>query len=147
MPWILYLISLGAGGLNAFQSGTNSAMKKGLNAPIWSLVFVSAVTFFASLLVVLVRGERLPGKAQLEAVPLWAWTGGLCGLIYVITTIYIPERIGAAVFMGLTVTGAVILSVALDHFGWAGFEEHKANFGRLAGAALMVAGITLIARN
>jgi transporter family-2 protein len=44
------------------------------------------------------------------------------------------------------VTAAVVVSLALDHFGLVGFEEHRANPWRLLGAALMIAGVALVAR-
>jgi bacterial/archaeal transporter family-2 protein len=43
------------------------------------------------------------------------------------------------------VTAAVVVSLALDHFGLVGFEEHRASPWRLLGAALMIAGVGLVA--
>ena len=54
-------------------------------------------------------------------------------------------RLGAATFMGVLVTASVCASIALDHFGLAGFQEHAASWGRIAGAVLMVAGVWLVA--
>jgi bacterial/archaeal transporter family-2 protein len=40
----------------------------------------------------------------------------------------------------------MLSSVALDHFGWVGFERHPATPMRLLGAALVVVGVRLIQR-
>ena len=48
--------------------------------------------------------------------------------------------------MGVTVTAAVITSLIMDHFGLLGFEVKPAGMGRIAGGALMVAGLGLIAK-
>ena len=48
--------------------------------------------------------------------------------------------------MVLVVTGQLLCSVLLDHFGWVGFEAHLAGWGRVIGCLLMVAGFALIAR-
>jgi transporter family-2 protein len=32
----------------------------------------------------------------------------------------------------------------MDHFGWLGFPEHTAGFGRIFGCALMIVGIALV---
>ena len=52
----------------------------------------------------------------------------------------------AATLTALVVTGQLLCSVVLDHFGWIGFTEHAAGAGRLLGCLLMVAGFFLIAR-
>jgi len=54
--------------------------------------------------------------------------------------------LGAAVYIGITVTASAIASVRLDHFGLLGFQQHSASIGRLIGAALMIAGVSLIAK-
>ena len=46
----------------------------------------------------------------------------------------------------LVVTGQLVCSVLLDHFGWLGFTEHAAGIGRIVGCLLMLAGFFLIAR-
>jgi bacterial/archaeal transporter family-2 protein len=42
------------------------------------------------------------------------------------------------------ITGQLICSVLLDHFGLLGFELRAAGAGRLMGCALLLAGTTLI---
>ena len=56
------------------------------------------------------------------------------------------HRIGAGAFMGLSVTAALITSVALDHFGLVGFKEHPVGWWRILGSGLMIAGIGLVAK-
>ena len=58
--------------------------------------------------------------------------------------IFLAQKLGSAVFTGLTVTAAVITSVLLDHFGLLGFQQHPAGLWRLAGCGLMVGGLALI---
>jgi len=53
---------------------------------------------------------------------------------------------GSAVFTSLSLTAALVTSVLLDHFGWVGFEVHRANPLRLVGCSLMIGGILLIAK-
>ena len=48
--------------------------------------------------------------------------------------------------MALVVTGQLLCSVLLDHFGWVGFEIHPAGWGRIIGCLLLVAGFALVAR-
>jgi bacterial/archaeal transporter family-2 protein len=55
-------------------------------------------------------------------------------------------KLGAATLIPLVVTGQLVCSVVLDHFGWLSFEAHPAGMGRIAGCALMVLGLTPIAK-
>ena len=58
----------------------------------------------------------------------------------------LARELGAASLTALVVTGQLVCSIVLDHFGWVGFAEHAAGVGRILGCALMVAGFFLIAR-
>jgi Putative inner membrane exporter, YdcZ len=49
-------------------------------------------------------------------------------------------------FAGLTITANILMSLAIDKFGSFGMEVHPLNGWRMLGAALMVSGITLIAK-
>ena len=54
------------------------------------------------------------------------------------------QKLGAAVFTGVTVTAAIITSVVLDQFGWVGVDQHSAGPGRMIGCALMSGGLVLV---
>ena len=51
------------------------------------------------------------------------------GGTYVLAMILLADRLGAALFTGLTVTAAIITSLLLDHDGWLGFARHMADPG------------------
>jgi signal transduction histidine kinase len=53
---------------------------------------------------------------------------------------------GRATLTALVVTGPLVCSVVLDHYGWVGFTEHAAGIDRILGCLLMMAGFFLIAR-
>ena len=70
----------------------------------------------------------------------------MLGAAYAVATVLLARELGAASLTGLVVTGQLVCSVLLDHFGWMGFTEHTAGIGRIVGCLLMVAGFFLIAR-
>jgi len=88
---------------------------------------------------------RVPSLQQALDVPWWAWFGGALGAGVILAQLFVAQRIGAAAFLGLLVTGGVIASIALDHFGLEGFAVHTAGPVRLAGGALMIVGVALVA--
>lgn len=149
MQALLVGFALIAGLLNTVQTGTNTTLNKVLGVPVWTAAAVGAATFAATLVAALVAtvvtGQRPTAEALCD-VPWWGWTGGLLGAVYVLATVLVADKVGAAVFMGVTVTVAIVTSLAMDHFGLLGFEVHKAGLARIAGGLLMIAGIGLIAR-
>ncbi len=134
-----------AGLLNAVQAGCNAALGKAIGPFVAGLVVLgtSAVLFIG---IGGVSGRLvLPTGAQIAGTPWWAWFGGVFGAMFVMAQLFTAEQLGSAVFMAVTVTAAVTMSLALDHFGLVGFKEHAINAGRIGGALLMFAGLGLIA--
>ena len=86
----------------------------------------------------------LPTTDGVNGMPWWAPLGGLAGAFAVICGLLFVNKVGAAVFGGLTITANILMSLAVDQFGLFGMEQHSLNLGRIAGGALMVAGIALI---
>ncbi len=86
-----------------------------------------------------------PTLAKMGEAPWWAWIGGLLGAVFVMGMLMFAQKLGAGVFTGVSVTAAVVASLALDHFGLVGFKEHAINLWRVAGGLLMIGGLALIA--
>ena len=62
----------------------------------------------------------------------------------ILTQFFIARQIGAATFLGMFVTAGVVTSILLDHFGWVGFDQHRAGLWRVVGAILMIGGVALV---
>ncbi len=144
MKALLYVFVAVAGALTSVESGSNAQLTKSLGGPWWPSILFSIVSLLCLAVATVAVGGSFP-SGKLGDVPWWAWTGGVISAIYIVSMLIGPGQLGAGLFTGLTVTAAVITSVALDHFGLVGFKEHPAGIGRLIGAALMVAGILCVA--
>lgn len=144
MIWLMGAVAFLGGILNTLQSGSNATLSRSLGEPIAAAVIVSVVTALLFLTIALVMGIKIPKDALLGTVPWWAWIGGLMGGFYILASILFAEKLGAAVFIGCTVTAGLTTSVVMDHFGLVGFKEHAAGFGRIAGVVLMIGGLALI---
>ncbi len=145
MTLVLFLVALAAGIANPFQSGTNAELNKQLDAPLWTGIVVYASGLAALLLLQLFLRQPFP-TGKLPSVPWWAWVGGLISVIPTMIALVIAQRMGSGLFTGASVTAALVTSVLLDHFGLIGFRQHTASPARLAGCALMIAGLWIIAR-
>lgn len=72
--------------------------------------------------------------------------GSVLGTVFILAQLFAAEQLGSAVFMTVTVTATVSMSLLLDHFELIGFKEHPFGWGRASGAVLIFAGLGLIAR-
>jgi transporter family-2 protein len=58
----------------------------------------------------------------------------------------LAQKMGSGVFTGVTVTSAIVVSILLDNYSLMGFKQHPASITRIAGAALMIVGLWLVAK-
>ncbi len=142
----LYPIIIFAGALQAWGPPMNGALRNALTNP-WlasTVSFLPIVAFLGVLFVCLPR--PLPTIEGVAAMPWWAPLGGLVGAFAVVVGLLFVGKVGAGTFAGLTITANILMSLAIDRFGWFGMDVHPLNGWRMLGAALMVGGIGLIAR-
>jgi transporter family-2 protein len=146
MQWVAILFALLAGAANPFQSGANAELKRQFAQPLWAAMWVYASGLLVVFLMQVFARESVPTGAQATATHWWAWTGGLISIVATLAGLMFAQRLGSAIFTGLSITASVIVSIALDHFGLLGFKQHAASPLRLLGSALMVGGIWLVCR-
>ncbi len=91
----------------------------------------------------------LTGTSHLQSwrsVPWFAFTAGVLGLVIVGTVGYVVPRLGLATGFTLIVASQFIMAALIDHFGWFGAMVRPIDLPRLAGLALMLAGVWLLNR-
>jgi transporter family-2 protein len=143
---LLVLLGLLAGAGVPVQAAVNSALRQHLGRPEWAtLVSFGTGTALVSLALILQR-TPLPAMAQVSRAPWWAWTGGGLGAFYVFTIILLVPRLGAASALVITLAGQVVFGLLLDRAGVLGLATRELTPGRLAGVALLAAGVFLIQR-
>jgi bacterial/archaeal transporter family-2 protein len=142
--WAYLLLAFAAGAMLPFQAGINAELADWVNSP-FRAAFVSFLVGTLVLLVVAVLVFKpLPSSTKLGAAPWWVWIGGALGAIYVAGSIISAPKLGAATLIALVVAGQALASLAVDHFGWVGFEENPITFGRIGGMLLIAAGVVLV---
>jgi transporter family-2 protein len=142
--WLYLLFAFAAGVVLPFQAGINAELAEWLHSPVRA----AFVSFLVGTLVLLVAAmfvtRPLPSANRLGAVPWWVWIGGALGAFYVAGSIVTAPKLGAATLIALVVAGQSLASVVVDHFGWVGFEPKPVSIGRIAGVALLGAGVVLV---
>jgi transporter family-2 protein len=144
--FIYYLVAALAGMANPAQAGANAELRKSTDDAIFSAVIVYISGLIFMLFVQFIGHRGWPNGAKLAMVPWWAWTGGLLSLASTLAGITLAQRLGSGAFTGITVTASITMSILFDHFGWLGFKQHTASLPRVAGGALMIIGLWLVAR-
>jgi len=143
---VLYLFAVGSGLMNAVQSGCNSTLGKSIGQFPAAVVIGLIATGSAVAFGLVAGGLAWPAADKVAGAPWWAWVGGVLGATFIMAQLFVAGEVGSGVFIAMTVTASVTMSLVLDHYGLVGFEVHPAGWGRIAGALFMFAGLGLIAR-
>ncbi len=146
MVWLLILIVLAAGMLLPVQAGVNSELRKFIGHPITASAMQFLVGMVALIVVMIVLRAPLPEARRIASAPWWVWVGGLCGANYIVVSIFVAPRLGAATLIAVSVAGQMLVSLLLDHFGLIGYPIHPLNVWRAVGTGLLLAGVGLIQR-
>ena len=144
MPFLFGFLVVIAGALTTIQSGFNGSLNKALEAPVLTGLVIVAGNLAVYAAAYAFVGLPWPSSERLAQVPWWAWFGGILGGLYILSVIFFAQKLGAAMFTGLTVTAGIVTSVVLDHFGLAGFEQHSAGLWRILGCLAMIGGLTVV---
>ncbi|MGE8146848.1 DMT family transporter [Pseudomonas frederiksbergensis] len=140
----LLLLGMIAGAVVPFQSAINANLSRGLGHPLWATLASLLVSLLVLLPIILALRLPLPSLAFISKAPLWMWAGGVFGVCFVALAVMLLPKLGASGFVVLALTGQVMASMVLDHFGLFGLVERQLTLPRLAGALLVVAGVVLI---
>lgn len=146
MPILLSLLALAAGGALITQQVFNANLNNAIQSAAWTGLVSYLGGTLCMILVVIAMREPLPSLAEVRGASWWMWTGGALGALYIVLAIFLVPRLGAAAFVALLVAGQMLVSLVYDHVGAFGLEKHAASPARLAGAALLIAGVLLIRR-
>ena len=140
----LFMLAVIAGMSLVVQQAMNAHLRGSLGSPSWA-GFVSYLGGTITMLIVLIAvREPLLSQAAVSRSVWWSWAGGFFGAIYIVVSILLLPRLGAATVVALIVVGQMVGSIIVDNFGLFGLQTHPADWSRIFGAALLIAGVYLI---
>ena len=128
----------------AIQTPTNATLARTSG----SVVLAALISFLVGTLAIAILWaaiDRTP-PALLRAAPPWAWAGGLYGAVFVMVAAYAAPRLGVASMLTIAIVGQLVAALVIDHFGLLGMRIEPVSPVRLAGLALVVAGVVLVRR-
>jgi transporter family-2 protein len=146
MQWGLVLLTIAAGAGLVVQTAMNAGLGNALGRPILGTAMNFIVGLGALLLFILATRTPMPTREMVGNAPAWVWFGGLMGALYVATVTVAGPRLGAVAILALSVTGQLVASVVVDHFGLLGFPQQTVGLVKIVGVLLVCAGVVLVLR-
>ena len=143
---VFLALTILAGALLPIQTGVNLQLRGLIGNPLVAALVSFVVGTIGLAVVALFARAPVPIGEAWSRGEWWHWGGGLLGAIYIVGTIVLAPRLGAATFVAALVAGQMIMSLVIDQYGWVGFAEHSISPLRVLGAALVVGGVVLVQR-
>ncbi len=144
-PLAWYAIGVSVGALMASQTAINGTLGTYLDSALQSALASFAVgTTILFAVCLWKRNLSDITLAHRGRAPWWVYTGGILGALYVFINAYLVPEMGTGMTAVLTVAGQMVGSVVVDNFGLLGTEKRKVGTRRLAGLALILAGVAVI---
>ena len=142
--WPYLLFGFVAGAMLPIQFGINAQLATWVDSPLRATLISFAVGTAALFAVMLAAYRDWPSSGSIAGAPWWVWVGGFLGAFYVLGSVVTAPKLGAAALFAFILAGQAVASLAVDHFGWVGFDENPVTPGRLLGMALVAAGVAAV---
>jgi bacterial/archaeal transporter family-2 protein len=144
MNLVLLLIAFGAGSAISVQAAVNSQLAGGLGGNVVAAALVSfSIGTVILAAIAISKGGLFAAISSLPSQPVWRFAGGLLGAAAIFCTVLLAPRIGLANMLALVIAGQLLSSLAIDHFGLIGAVTRQVSGIKLAGAGVMLTGVSL----
>ena len=139
---IKYLIwALMAGAFIPLIGILNGRVGRALGEPFYATVMLFGVAIVLALLVSIMFGKAAPTFQNLNSLHPIDYTAGFIVAFYVISATVLAGKIGVANFIVMAVSGQIMFSLMIDHFGLFGAPVKPINMTQLVGAILLLIGL------
>lgn len=142
--WFHLIIVLVAGTMLPMQAGINAGLARGWGHPLWAAAISFGIGTVALVGAAIASRLTIPSFQQVSDIPAWNWSGGILGAFYVTVMVIFAPKLGAATLLALVVSGQMLASTLLDHFGVLGFPQQVLSIPRLLGIGFLFLGVMLI---
>jgi transporter family-2 protein len=142
--WLYLAAALVLGALIAMQPLMNAVLARATGSPFGAAAISILVAFMGAMVMILVTGRGDTSRAALASVPWWIYLAGLTGTAFVAGGVVIAPVTGALLFFLCIIAGQLLGATLADHFGAFGLDIRPTSLPRLAGIALVLAGVVLV---
>lgn len=146
MKYLVVAWAFGIGLMVPLQSIINAKLSREVGGATQGSLISFGGGFLIFLLIGIFNYKNLPNVSKIMSLPTYLYTGGIIGAVFVISAIMILPKLGSTGWTALIVTGQLIASLLMDHFGLFGLEQKSISAARIIGAIMLMAGSGLIIR-
>ncbi len=140
------VIAVIIGCLMPIQAGINFELTRFIKHPYLG----AFVSFFMGTLVlgfiILFQQAPFSELKRLTTASPHLLLGGMMGALFVGSSIFLVPRMGATLMIGAYVTGQLLMSVVMDHYGLFGLTIQPITMSRLLGIFLLFVGLFLVVK-
>jgi transporter family-2 protein len=83
---------------------------------------------------------------RITQVPPQFFLGGLLGAIFVGSSLFLVPKLGATAMVGAFITGQLMGSILIDHYGLLGLAAQPVTSSRLFGVILLFTGLLMVVK-
>lgn len=122
-----------------------AALNAGLGTRFGNPIPAAFVLFLLALLVtaVLVLTHPLPSRADIAAIPIRFYLGGLFVAFYVLAMTQFAPTVGLGNAIFVVLCGQLVAASVIDHFAWLDVPKALVTTRRFIGITLMIIGVYL----
>jgi len=146
MKLFVIMWALAIGAIVPLQAIINAKLSSEIGGPTQAALISFAGGFLIFVIIAVFNFNNLPSFSKVISVPPYLLAGGIIGSVFVLSAIIIVPKLGSTGWVALVVTGQLVASLILDHYGWLGLTSKAINLYRVIGSALLLAGSALIIR-
>ncbi|MBF0780862.1 MULTISPECIES: DMT family transporter [unclassified Granulicatella] len=89
----------------------------------------------------IVDKSLLISSETLSTIPWWAWLGGPIGILYLMNSVILFQKLGASQAAILPILGQICTGLIIDHFGLFHANVVPINFSKAIGAICVLIGV------
>jgi len=146
MVYLLLIIAVVIGSLMPIQASINAQLTRILNNPFLGAFISFCMGTLALFIMGLLQGNFFTDLKRLTLASPYHFLGGIFGALFVGSSIVLIPKLGATTLMASFVTGQLLMSLIVDHFGWFGVNVQPIGMQRTVGVMLLFTGLLLIVK-
>ena len=133
-----------AGMMMPTQAAVNNKLAGAVGSPVLAAFISFLVGTIALFLYIAASGIPFGNLLSAKDASIVAWSGGLLGAFFVAATVTLVPRLGVALTFSLLITGQMLVTLVIDHFGFLDVPVKEVNLPRLLGVTFITVGVILI---
>lgn len=135
-------LALIVGVVSAIYLPMNSSVSRHLGSPLTANITFYSVALVTSVLLFLIYGERETLR-NLGQVPAWLYLTGFVSAFIVLAITFLIPKIGARQLVVVSIAGQILMAMVISHLGVLESPQDPITLKKVAGAALLVAGVAV----